>query len=101
MVELKKRVRRKTSATVFDRGRRHVFLSLEPSAGLRQESVGVRLAGTRDTYRIEAESLYSIAVKIHNAAIEKRAKQIQKAQGCPIRSARSKAKKELAADLKG
>jgi hypothetical protein len=93
--QLTKIVKRKTPATVFDRGRKHIILSLEPSA-----FVGVRLAGTRRRYLVDAESIYSIAVKMHNQEIEKRAKQIAKSDGVRIGTARAKARKELEGMLK-
>lgn len=100
MVELNKRVKRQTRAVVFDRGRRTIILSLEPARGDETESVGVRLAKTRDTYRIDAASLYSIVVKLHRSKVEKRAKVIAKDEGIRIASARRKAEKELAKELR-
>jgi hypothetical protein len=100
MVELNKRVKRQTRAVVFDRGRRTIVLSLEPARGKDSESIGVRLAGTRDTYRIDAASVYSIAVKLHRSRVEKRAKELNKTEGVRIASARRMAEKELAKELK-
>ncbi len=96
MTDLLKPLTRKTSARVHEKGQgRPVLLCLIPSA-----KVGVRLAGTRQTYTIDAEAVYSIAVKMHLQAVEKRAKQIHKSEGLKMRSATAKARKELAARLK-
>jgi hypothetical protein len=94
--ELNRIVKRRTGAFVFDRGHREIIASLEPVS----KTVGVRLAGTRDVYRIDFESIYSIAVKRHSAAVEKRAKEIHKNEGLRMASARAKARKLLSADLK-
>lgn len=99
MTDLTKRILRKTQAVVFDRGHRNVFLSLHPAAGDEVESVGVRLAGTRETYSIEGPSLYSYLVQRHADKIEKRAKAIKRAEGCRISTARAKARKELRKEL--
>jgi len=96
MTDLTKQVTRKTSARIHEKGeRRHILFTLIPPAGL-----GVRLAGTRQTYQIDAESVYSIAVKIHVQDVEKRAKQIAKNEGLKIRTARAKARKELSGKLR-
>lgn len=99
MTQLTKRVQRKTQATVFDRGRRNVFLTLEPARGDQVEGVGVRLAKTRETYRIEGPALYSFLVQRHAQKIETRAKAIRRTTGCRISTARAKARKELKAEL--
>lgn len=95
MTDLTKPVTRKTSAAIHEKGqRRPVLVTLIPPA-----KVGVRLAGTRQTYSVDVEAVYSIAVKMHLADVEKRAKQIAKNEGLKIRSARAKARKELAKKL--
>lgn len=99
MTQLTKRVQRKTQATVFDRGSRAVYFTLEPAAGDRVESVGVRLAGTREVYRIEGPSLYSFLVQRHATKIEARAKAIRRATGVRISTARATARKELKGEL--
>ena len=94
--ELKRNVFRKTTARVFSSGQnRNVILGLIAPA-----KVGVRLEGTRQTYKIDAEAVFMVAVKLHVAEIEKAAKRIAKNEGLKIRSARAKATKELAAELK-
>jgi len=96
MTDLNKRVVRITGARRHEKSRtRAVILSLEPPA-----SVGVRLQGTRQTYRLEGESIYELAVRHHEAQIEKRAKRIAKDELKPMRSARAKARKEMAKELK-
>lgn len=96
MTELTKPLTRKTTARVFSKGqKRPVLLTMIPPA-----RIGVRLAGTRDTYQIDAEAIFSIAVKMHVAEIEKLAKRIAKNEGIRIKSATAKARRELAAKLK-
>lgn len=95
MTELTKKIVRKSTAKVFERGeRRPVLIIMIPPA-----KVGVRLAGTRQTYQLDAEAVYSIAVKFHLQDVEKRAKQIAKTERLKMRSARAKARKELAKKL--
>lgn len=95
-IQLTKRVARKSSAFIHEKSKtRTILLSLEPTA-----FVGVRLEGTRQTYRIDAEALYSIGVKLHEREIDRRASQIRKATGCLTKTARAKARKELAEKLK-
>lgn len=96
MTDLNKRVLRLTAARRHEKSRtRAVILSLEPPA-----SVGVRLRGTRQTFRLEAESIYELAVRAHENRIERRARQISKSLALPMRSARAKARKELKEDLR-
>jgi hypothetical protein len=95
MTDLSKPITRKTSATLHEKGqRRPVLVTLIPPA-----KIGFRLAGTRQTYQVDAESGYSFAVKMHLAEVERRTKQLQKT-GLSARSARAKARKELAGQLK-
>lgn len=95
MTELTKSIVRLTRATRHEKSkRRKIILSMEPQA-----SVGVRLQGTRQTFRIDAEVLYEIAVKRFEVEVEKRAKQIFKT-GVRIKTARAKARKELGIGLK-
>lgn len=59
MTELAKRIQRKTSARRFEKSKaRKVILILEPPA-----TIGVKLEGTRQTYRLDAEVLYEMAVQ--------------------------------------
>ena len=95
MTELNKPLSRRTGTTRYEKSkRRAIIISLEPVA-----TIGVRLAETRQTYRVDAEVLYEFAVKQHEAQVEKRAGQIQKT-GIRLGSARKQARKELAGDLK-
>lgn len=99
MTELSKRVIRSTSARRHEKSKhRIVILSLDPPC-----SVGVRLAGTRQTYRLEAESIYELAVRHHENQIDRRARAIKKENPFvkTMKSARAKARKELLAELKG
>jgi hypothetical protein len=95
MTDLTKPVTRKTAATSHEKGktRRILFVLIPPA------KVGLRLEGTRQTYTLDAEAAYSIAVKMHLNDVEKRAKQIAKG-GVKIRTARAQARKELAQKLK-
>jgi phosphoglucomutase len=91
MVSLKKTVRRKSNAARHEKSKtRFLILSLEAP-----NKIGVRLEGTRQTYRMHANGFYEMAVALHEAEIEKRAKQIVKADGLKLRSARAKARREL------
>ncbi len=95
MTNLTKKLYRKTSAIRFEKSKhRHVILSLEPTARL-----GVRLEGTRQTYKIDAEVVYEFAVRVWMTSVERRARQLIKA-GMKARSARSQARKELSKELK-
>lgn len=99
MTELTKPVKRETPATVFERSQsRNLIVSIEP-AGRDGAVIGIRVKGTRQTYRVGVNSVYNLAVSLHVSRIEKRAKQLKK-DGLNIRSARSQAKKELDKELK-
>ena len=98
MTPLNKVVSRTTNARRHEKSKtRCVILSLIPPA-----SVGVRLAGTRQTYRLEAESIYELAVRSHERAIERRAAQIRRNDPTcrSITSARAKARREMAKELR-
>lgn len=74
---------------------RPLVVSLEPG-----DVIGVRYKGSRQTFRVSIEGVYEYAMTRHLARVEKRARQIAKAEGIKNRSALVKARKELAADLK-
>jgi hypothetical protein len=96
---LTKPVCRLTLETRFEAGSmRSIIVTLEP-AGHDSARVGIRLKGTRQTFRIGVNSIYNLAVAHHNEQIEKRARQLKK-EGVPARSAKAQARKELAKDLK-
>jgi phosphoglucomutase len=95
MTELTKTIERRSKASRFEKSsRRRIVVTLEES-----QQIGVRLEGTRQTYRLDIESLYEIAVRHHVAAIEKRANQIRRT-GVSSRSATARARKELSSELK-
>jgi hypothetical protein len=95
MIKLKKPVTRKTSAVRYEKSKhREIVVSLEP-----RRQLSFRLLGTRQHYRLDVETAYEIAVKLHAQAIEKRAQRLKK-QGVKIRSARAQARRELAERLK-
>lgn len=99
MTDLTKIVKRKTPATVFDKAKeRNLIVSIEP-AGRNSALIGIRIEGTRQTYRISANSVYNAAIALHLAKIEKRAKALQKS-GVPARSAKAQARKEIDKDLR-
>lgn len=96
MTKLDRPVRRTTAARRHEKSKtRLIVLSLEPPA-----KVGVRLAGTRQTYRLDAESVYELAVQAHEREIERVAKRIAKAEALPMRQARSKARKQCKEETK-
>lgn len=97
MTELSKTVSRLTNATRHEKSkRRRIILSLEPD-----RLVAVRLQGTRQSYRLDAESIYELAVRSHENQVERRAKAIKReSPHLRLGQARVKARKELAAELK-
>lgn len=100
MTELNKPIKRETAATQFDRSEhRRIIVSIEPS-GRDNATVGVRLKGTRLTYRVGVNSIFNLAVQHHINRIEKRARELYKTEKLPMRTARARARKELAKKLK-
>lgn len=98
--KLSKIIRRETDSTVFERGQaRNLIISIEP-AGRGEAIIGCRLKGTRQTYRIGVGSVHLLAVERHLQSIEKLAKRLHKNEGIPMRSARARATKEMAKELK-
>jgi hypothetical protein len=99
MSKLNKTVKRETDATVFERSKlRNIIVSIEPTRD--GALIGLRQKGNRDTYRLPVGSLYVRAVENHLAKIERKAKQIAKAEGKTIRAARAAARVELKKDLR-
>lgn len=96
MTDLRRTVKRVTIGRRRDRSKsRALVISLEPG-----DLVGVRMMGTRQTYRIGIEGLYELAIRSHMARIEKRARELVKRDGLKPRSALVKARKELQGDLR-
>ena len=96
MTVLEKKVTRITHARRHEKSKaRAMILSLEPPA-----KVGVRLQGTRQTYRLEAEQVYELAVRWHEERIERLAKQVARRDSIPLRRARAQARKKLAKELR-
>ncbi len=96
MTDLRKPVRRVTIGRRRDRSKsRAMVISLEPG-----DVIGIRLQGTRQTFRRSIEAVYEDAIRYHLAKIDKRARQIAKSEGVKMRSAMVRARKELGADLK-
>lgn len=92
--KLLKPVSRITTARRHEKGRtREIVIVIAPPA-----RVGFRLAGTRQTYWIDAEVGYEVAVKRFNLDVEKEAKKIKKEDSSGkirINGARAKARKRL------
>jgi hypothetical protein len=96
MTDIKKVVRRVTIGRRRDRGKsRALVISIEPG-----DVVGVRMQGTRQTFRVSIEGVFEYAMRNHLAKIDKRARQIAKSEGIKMRSAMVRARKELAEDLR-
>lgn len=96
MTDLNKVIRRVTRSRRHSQSKwRPLIVSLEPG-----DVIGVRLQGTRQTYRRAIETVYEDAIQHHVRRTEKRARQIAKDQGLKMRAAMAKARKELAEDLK-
>lgn len=99
MTDLTKPIKRVTPATVFEKSRnRKLIVSIEP-AGRDGAIVGVRVQGTRQTYRVGVNSIYNLAVQHHLNKIERKVKALKK-EGVPLRSARAQARKEIDKELK-
>lgn len=91
MTDLTRPVHRTTSAHRHEQGKqRAIIVSLLPPA-----HIGLRLAGTRQTFWLDAEVAYEVAVRSYLQQVEKEAKKIKKDEGCSIASARAKARKRL------
>jgi hypothetical protein len=96
--KLTKRVVRETPTTVFDRSKlRYLIVSVEP-AGQQGTSIGLRIKGTRQTYRIGLRAVFQQAIRLHEQRIERRFNELKKA-GIPPRSAKVQARKELNKEL--
>lgn len=96
MTDLRRTVKRVTIGRRRDRSKsRALVISLEPG-----DVVGVRMMGTRQTFRVSIEGVFEYAMRQHLARIDKRTRQIVKSEGLKPRSAMVKARKELAHDLK-
>lgn len=95
---LTKPVVRKANSTMFDRGTRNIIFSLEPGTHGHPDVVGVRLAGTRRTYRANlgtvAQFVMEADIDAARRRIERRAKELNKSQGMPLRTARRLAREE-------
>jgi hypothetical protein len=100
MTELTKPITRKTAATEYYKAAsRNLVVSLEP-AGRGAAQIGIRLAGTRQTYRIGINSVYRLAIDRHLQKVEKEAKRLHKEEKLPMRSARARARKTLEKELR-
>jgi phosphoglucomutase len=96
MTDLRKPIHRRTIGTRREQSRsRPLIISLEPG-----DVVAVRIAGTRQSYRVSIEGVYEYAMRQHLARVDKRARQLVKSEGLKMRSAMVRARKELAGDLK-
>lgn len=99
MGKLTKVVKRETDSTVFDRSQyRNLIVSIEPAKN--GAVIGMRVKGTRDTYRLQVGAMFVHAINNHQAKIERNAKALVKKEGISLRSARARAKREAAQDLR-
>jgi phosphate uptake regulator len=100
MAKLTKPVKRETDATVFDRSAlRNLIVSIEP-AGRDGALIGLRLKGSRRTYRIGVNSVYNAAINLHLQRIERKTKELMKHEGLKRRSAFAQATREMEKELK-
>lgn len=89
---MKKPIHVVTAARRHEAGKtRNVVISLAPPA-----AVGARLQGTRQTYWLDAETVYEVAVHRFVRDVEMEARNIAKRDRITIASARAKARRELA-----
>lgn len=96
---LTKAVTRKTAVETFDRGKsRSLIVSIEP-AGRDNAVIGIRIAGTRDTYRLGVQTVLNMAITKHHDDVRRKAQKLHK-EGTPMRSAKAQAKRELAKELR-
>lgn len=97
--KLNKPITRETESTEFDQGKlKELIVSIEPTRG--GALIGFRLKGTRDTFRLPVGKMFVLAVDHHNAKVEKTARRLHKDEKLAIRSARARARKELAKELR-
>jgi len=97
--KLNKSVTRETASNIFDSGSlKEVIVLIEPTRD--GALIGFRLKGTRDTFKLPVGSLFVRAVEHHNQKVERRAKAIAKEEKRPMRSARARARKDLAKELR-
>lgn len=79
MTELTKPIVRVTNSTIFQKSAsRNLIVSIEP-CGSRGALIGLRIKGTRQTYRVGVNSVFNLALRQHLSAIEQRIKQLRKA----------------------
>lgn len=100
MTDLTKPIKRKTPVETFDRGKyRPLVVTIEP-AGHDNAVIGVRISGTRDTYRLGIQTILNMAIRKHQDDIQRKAKRIEKEEGLSKRSALAAARRELAKELR-
>ena len=88
---LTKQVNRLTTARRHEQGKtRQVIVSLAPPA-----SVGFRLSGTRQTYWLDVEVAYEVAVKRYRLDLENLARKIAKQEAISKVTARRYARQRL------
>lgn len=91
MTDLKKPIHRTSTARRRERGQdRRIIASMLPPA-----FVGFRLAGTRQTFLLDIEVAYELALKQQSRDIERLAARIQKHDHCRMASARKQAEKAV------
>ena len=91
MTALVKPVQRVTAARRHEAGKtRKVVIVVAPPA-----EVGARLQGTRQTFWLNAEQIYELAVRQFVRDVEDEARRIAKREGIKLASARVKARRHL------
>lgn len=100
MTELTKSVKRKSPVSVYDRGKlRPLMVSIEP-AGRDNAVIGIRVAGTRDTYRLGIQTILNVAIRKHDDDTKRLAAKLQKEEQLSKRSALARARREMAKELR-
>jgi hypothetical protein len=97
MTPLSKPIHRTSTARRRERGKeRNIVSSFLPPA-----YVGFRLAGTLQTFLLDIEVAYELALHQFVRDIERQAKRIQKDEGCRMATARKMAEKAIRAETAG
>jgi hypothetical protein len=91
LTDLNKPLHRSTAARRREAGKvRAVIITLAPPA-----QVGFRLQGTRQTFWLDAESAYELAVRAFVQSVEREARKIVKTEGVTLARARAIARRRL------
>ena len=97
MQELNKAIHRISAATRRDRGQeRAIVSSLLPPA-----YIGFRIAGRVQTFLLDIEVAYELAIKQYARDVERLALRIRKDEGIRLASARKRAEKAMRDEING